>query len=52
MGHGVKDCQEVVQEVKELLETELPYSLALKAEFNFFIKVSMRLGAKIKNSST
>lgn len=52
MRHGLKDCMEVVQEVKELLEDALPYSLVFKTEFNFSSNTSIHLGVKSKSLST
>lgn len=52
MGHGVKECTVVSPEVKELLEDDMPYFLALKSELNFPSKLSLRLGAKIKSMSS
>lgn len=52
MGHRAKECVEIAQEVKDLPEDNLPFSLALKVEFNFLSRISMWLGAKIKSLST
>lgn len=51
MGHGINGCSIIDHKMKELPKDELPYFLALKAEFNFPSKVSMRLGAKIKKKA-
>lgn len=36
MGHGIKECSVTLMEVKNLPKDDFPYSLALKAKFNFF----------------
>lgn len=38
--------------IKDFLEDNMPYSLALKAEFNFSSKLSLLLGARIKRLSS
>lgn len=48
MGHNLKDCNLVVDEVKTLSEDDLHYSIALKAESAILGKVDLKLGSKGK----
>ncbi|KAH1073219.1 hypothetical protein J1N35_025547 [Gossypium stocksii] len=50
MGYGIKDCNDTLNESKELSEEDLPFSLALKAESNLIRKVNMQLGVTMKKS--
>lgn len=50
-GSLVKNCLEIFPQIKELPEDDMPYSLTLRAEYNFSSKLSLRLGEKIKNLS-
>lgn len=52
MGHLVKDCSEISQQIKELPDDDMPYSLALKAEFNFPASLVCVLVKKIFNLSS
>lgn len=38
MEHGVKECKDTIEEVKELSKDDLPFSLAFKTELNFWAK--------------
>ncbi|MBA0735263.1 hypothetical protein Gogos_019127 [Gossypium gossypioides] len=38
MAHGIKECNDTLADFKELLEDDLPFSLALKAESNLMGK--------------
>ncbi|MBA0828290.1 hypothetical protein Goarm_012982 [Gossypium armourianum] len=44
----LKECTEVSNVIKHLLEDDLPYSVALKVEFKLVRKVSQKLGANLK----
>ncbi|MBA0556133.1 hypothetical protein Golob_026260 [Gossypium lobatum] len=46
----LKECTEVSNVIKHLLEDDLPYSVALKVEFKLVRKVSQKLGANLKKS--
>ncbi|MBA0715886.1 hypothetical protein Golax_014762, partial [Gossypium laxum] len=50
MGHSIKECIKVTLKVKDLLEDELPYSLALKAELNLLGRESLKLGSVVRKS--
>lgn len=48
MGHGLKDCEIVLDEVKEMLEDALPYLVALKTESNLIGTECLKFGYGIK----
>ncbi|MBA0738486.1 hypothetical protein Gogos_011832 [Gossypium gossypioides] len=50
MGHGIKECTEVSNVIKHLLEDDLPYSVALKVESKLVGKVSQKLGVNLNKS--
>lgn len=50
MGHSLKDCHLVSEEVKILPNDELPYFVALKAKSTFLGKVNLKLRNKGKKS--
>ncbi|MBA0554508.1 hypothetical protein Golob_013606, partial [Gossypium lobatum] len=49
-GHKIKDCNDTPNESKELSKNDMPFFLALKAESNLIMKVSMWLGVTMKKS--
>lgn len=50
MGHSLKECDFVSDEVKQLSEDDLPYSAAIKAESTILGKVNLKLANKGKKN--
>lgn len=50
MGHGLKECQECDVSMKDKINDDLPYSLALKAELSIFGKESSKFGLIVKKA--
>lgn len=48
MGHNLQECELVLPSIKDLLEDEYPFSLALKVESKLFGKESARFGVTNK----
>ncbi|PPR94215.1 hypothetical protein GOBAR_AA26461 [Gossypium barbadense] len=44
LGHGIKECNVTKNEVQEIAEDQLPYSLVLKVEPNLLGKETMQMG--------
>ncbi|KAK5840744.1 hypothetical protein PVK06_009647 [Gossypium arboreum] len=44
LGHGIKECNVTKNEVREIAEDQLPYSLVLKVESNLLRKETMQMG--------
>ncbi|TYG52623.1 hypothetical protein ES288_D09G043000v1 [Gossypium darwinii] len=49
MGHGLKECDRIPTGVRDKLEDELSYSLALKDKSNLLQKECLEFGASTKN---
>ncbi|KAB1669860.1 hypothetical protein ES319_1Z003900v1 [Gossypium barbadense] len=50
MGHGLKECDRIPTGVRDKLEDELSYSLALKDKSNLLQKECLEFGASTKKS--
>ncbi|PPD67532.1 hypothetical protein GOBAR_DD35590 [Gossypium barbadense] len=48
MGHGIKDCTQIIPARKSKISVDPPYTLALKAESKLSGKESMKFNAMIK----
>lgn len=50
MGHGLHDCKESTQKVKEMMKDSLPFLIALRVESNVFGNESLQLRSHAKKS--
>ncbi|MFQ6649302.1 hypothetical protein Gotur_022710 [Gossypium turneri] len=48
MGHGIKDCTQIIPAKKSKISVDPPYTLTLKAESKLAEKKSMKFNAMMK----